>query len=124
MLHLCRRGRENLRQLKTYSFNIKKLPDVTQVMDELTKNHRENDEAEDGGMMLANGTENCPVKSFKLYVSKLDEKLDVFFQKPKRVTPDDGPWFDAQVLGVKNLENKMKNMSKEAALNELYTTIV
>ena len=84
MLHLCRRGRENLRQLKTYSFVIKKLPDgveyVTQVMDELTKNHRENDEAEDGGMMLANGTENCPVKSFKLYVSKLNEKLDYSFK--------------------------------------------
>ena len=126
MLHLCRRGRENLRELKTSSFMVKKLPDgveyVTQVTDELTKNHRENDEAEDGGMMLATGTENCPVEAFKLYKSKLNDKLDVFFQKPKRSTPtDDGPWFDAQVVGIKTLDNKMKNISEKAELSELYT---
>ncbi|XP_066925857.1 uncharacterized protein [Clytia hemisphaerica] len=98
MLHLCRRGRENLRELKTPSFMVKKLPDgveyVTQVTDELTKNHRENDEAEDGGMMLATGTENCPVEAFKLYKSNLNDKLDVFFQKPKRSNPiGDGPCY-------------------------------
>ena len=48
MLHVCRRGRENLPELKISSFVVKKLPDgveyVTQVTDELTKNQRQNDE--------------------------------------------------------------------------------
>ena len=71
--------------------------------------------------MLATGTENCPVEEFKLYISKLNKNLDEFFQKPKGSAPADGPWFDAQVVGVKTLESKMKNISKQADLTELYT---
>jgi hypothetical protein len=57
MLCFCRRGRQNLRQLKKSHFAVmvdasgKKF--VTKVVDELIKNHRENDEAEQGGMMYA-----------------------------------------------------------------------
>jgi hypothetical protein len=57
MLWFCCRGRQNLCQLKKSHFAVmvdasgKKF--VTKVVDELTKNHRENDEAEQGGMMYA-----------------------------------------------------------------------
>ena len=55
MLFFCRRGQENLRELKADSFSIatdacgRKY--VYQVRDELTKNRRENNEAEEGGFM-------------------------------------------------------------------------
>ena len=32
-----------------------------------------------------------------------------------------GPWYDAQVLGVKSLEKMMKNISEDAELSEIYT---
>ena len=55
MLCFFRRGRQNLRRLKKSHFAVivdasgKRF--VTKVVDELTKNHRENDEAEQGGII-------------------------------------------------------------------------
>ena len=44
---------------------------VVQVKDELTKNRRENNEAEEGGYMFEKiGDPLCPVASFEKYVSK------------------------------------------------------
>jgi hypothetical protein len=57
MLCFCRRGRQNIRQLKKSHFAVmvdasgKKF--VAKVVDEVTKNHRENDEAEQGGKLYA-----------------------------------------------------------------------
>lgn len=51
MLHLCRRGRENLREMKKTTFKIEEdscgREYVRQVEDELDKNHRENDAPSD-----------------------------------------------------------------------------
>lgn len=82
MLYLCQRGKENLRQLKKTDFDLKVNKDgeyVEKVVDELTKNRRENHEEEEGGFILATGTDHCPVKSFKLYVSSLNPACDSFF---------------------------------------------
>ena len=50
MLFFCRRGRENLRRLTKKCFVVKKDGNgdeyIEKVMDEMTKNHRENDEQE------------------------------------------------------------------------------
>ena len=59
MFFCCRRGRQNLRQLKKTDFEIKVnsqgIRCVVKTKDELTKNHRANDvQAEEGGMMIAN----------------------------------------------------------------------
>ena len=127
MLYLCRRGRENLRELNKDSFSLKMFPDGTEYVmkteDELTKNHRENDTTQDneGGIMMATGDSNCPVKSFKLYISKLNPKLETFFQRPKAVINEDGPWYDAQVVGVKTIGNWMKRISERASLSKVYT---
>ena len=56
MFFFCRRGRQNLRELKRDDFAIKTNPQglrcVVKKTDELTKNHRVNDaQAEEGGMM-------------------------------------------------------------------------
>ena len=72
--------------------------------DELTKNHREFDLQEEGGIILATGKRDWPVNSFKLYISKLNPKLDNLFQRPKVHFAKDGHWYDAQVLGVRSIE--------------------
>ena len=55
MLCFCRRGRQNQRQLKKSHFRVFKDASgkkyVDKVVDELTKNHRENDKEEEGGIM-------------------------------------------------------------------------
>ena len=125
MLNLCRRGRENLRSLNVDSFEIKTFADgkryIMLIKDELTKNNRVDDEYNDGGMILETGEKYCPVASFLKYVSKLNPKLTVFFQRPKQYPALNGPWFDNQVLGVKTLDKMMKIISKEAGLSEIYT---
>ena len=56
---LCRRGRENLRDLSKSSFAIKQdvngVEYIEKVIDEMMKKHRENDVHEDGGVIYATG---------------------------------------------------------------------
>ena len=66
MLFFCRRGRQNLRQLKKTDFEIKVNSQgkrcVVKTNDELKKNHREHDvQAEEGGMVVANDSPFCSV---------------------------------------------------------------
>ena len=125
MFYLCRRGRENLRSLEKDSFKVSEYTDgrkyIVLAKDELTKNHRVDDECHEGGIILETGGENCPVASFLLYLSKLNPKLKDFFQRPKAVMNPYGPWYDNQVLGVKTLEQLMKIISKEANTSQSYT---
>lgn len=125
MLHFCRRGMENLRNLTTRDFVVKTMSNgvecVIKVSDELTKNHRETDENQDEGVMKATGLKNCPVATYKLYLSKLNPKQAVFFQRPKSFKPQSGPWYDNMVLGVKSLERMMKKISAAGNLSRLYT---
>ena len=53
------------------------------IFNKLTKNWRESDDAQNGWIILATGKKNCPVKSLKLYLEKLNPKCDEFFQRPK-----------------------------------------
>ena len=65
---------ENLRELTIDDFVVEKFGNdvecVKKATDELTKNHRENDENQDLGVMKATGQKNCPVVAFKLYIYK------------------------------------------------------
>ena len=134
MLFFCRRGRQNLRELKRDDFAIKTNPQglrcVVKKTDELTKNHRVNDaQAEEGGMMVANDScavhsfENyCPVHSFEKYLNHLNPINEFLFQRPKRCFPSDGTiWYDNMVVGENTLGKKMKVLSKEAKLSVEYT---
>ena len=82
MFYLIRRGRENLRLLTKQSFATK--TDATgrkfvyQATDELDKNHRGNDNADDStgeGLMYEQDGPLCPVKAFELYLAKLNPEL-------------------------------------------------
>ena len=87
MFYLCRRGRENLRTLEKDSFKVEKYPDGKQYIllakDELTKNHRVNDECHKGGGIVKTNGINCSVKSFLAYFSKLNLSCKFCCQRPK-----------------------------------------
>ena len=112
MLYLCRRGRENLHELKVTDFKIginangKRF--VEKSVDELSKNRRDEDAA-DGGIVLETGRENCPVKLFEKYVLLLNPKIPNLFQRAKQETPSAGfPWYDAIPVGKNKLGSLMK----------------
>ena len=73
MLFFCRRRRQNVRELKEEDFCIETdssgVRYVCKVKDELTKNRRENDEAQETQTMFETGGPLCPVRSFEKYLS-------------------------------------------------------
>ena len=127
MLFFCRRGQENLRELKRDSFRFG--VDASgrryafQNRDELTKNRREDSEAEEGGFMYEKQDDPmCPVRSLDMYISKFNPECDAFFQRPKKQTTEGSlAWYDKQVVGINTLGSKMKALSKQAQLSREYT---
>ena len=127
MIYICRRGRENLRNLKRDHFQIYTDSDgreyVVQARDELTKKAREDDRSTrtDGGRMYETRDNDCPVASFKQYISKLNPACDAFFQTPKAVAPSAGPWYKNCPMGTNVLGTMMVHISKIAKLSKVYT---
>ena len=125
MLYFYRRGQENLRELKKECFVIKKDPNGREysenIVDELTKNQRQSDEAHNGRIILAAGKKNCLVKYLKLHLEKLNPKCDAFFQRPRKEPSCAGNWYDNQVVGMNSLKQMMKAISQEANLSLVYT---
>ena len=91
ILYFCRRGQENLREMKQDTFSIKTDGSgrryVEQTVGEMDKNHKDTDAIDDTigeGRMYATGSPFCPVASFEKYLSKLPKgpaaKKDLFLR--------------------------------------------
>ena len=89
MLYFCRRGRQNLHQLKKTDFSFNTGSTVASYMckatNELTNNRREDDEGFDGGLMYEKPGANCPVVPFELYLSHLNPLNEFSAPKEKRL---------------------------------------
>ena len=78
-----------------------------QNRDELTKNRREDGEAEEGGFMFERQDDPmCPVRSLDMYLSKLNPECDAFFQRHKKQTTEGwystiDRWLVLKLWGVK-----------------------
>ena len=96
---------------------------MSNIRDELlTKNHREDDEAEEGGVMYATEGVWYTVASFEKYLQHLNPKNEFPFQRPKKeVSSDAIVWYDNMVVGERSLGDMMKRISKEANLSRIYT---
>lgn len=123
--YFCRRAMENVRSLTTRSFVLKKdengMEYVALDIEEFEKTYGPLDGDYEGGIMLATNKANCPVSSYKKYLSKLNPSIDTLFQRPRTDASDHRPWYDAQVVGVKSLEKMMKEISRDAGLSQTYT---
>ena len=86
---------------------------VVQNVDEMTKKTREDNLSTrtDGGRVYATNRFDCPVNSFKKYLSKLSQESDNLFQTPKTVAPSHGPWYKKTPLGRNTLGNMMVTIS-------------
>ena len=94
-----------------------------QNVDEMTKKTREDNLSTrtDGGRVYATNRFDCPVNSFKKYLSKLSQESDNLFQTTKNCCSK--PWTLVQEnTSWKNtLGNMMVTISKKAGLSKLYT---
>ncbi|XP_072023365.1 uncharacterized protein [Amphiura filiformis] len=121
-----RRGREGLRQLTKSSFTVKSDPKglkyVTPNFREAEKNHANDDYQTHATMHeTPEDTENCPVRSFMFYTSKLHPGHDALFQRPKPDIPKQGPWYNNAPVGSKTLGKMMSDLSQSAGLSNRYT---
>ena len=130
MVHLCNRGRENLREMKISDFQISTDSAgcrYVSISDKLTKNHQgqnTDDHSQQSRMYELPGKPKCPVMSFEKYIAKLNGELDHFWQKPatRSVTEETICWYEKAPLGVHTLGSKMKTLSVDAGLSTIDTS--
>jgi len=128
MIHLCNRGRENLREMTRVDFQIMSDSAGNRyvcIKDKQTKNHRGDGNAEtsqNGRMYETPGLPRCPVTSFEKYISKLNGDCLAFWQKPKRpFKENDVCWYEKMAVGKNTLYDKMKSISTAAGLSNKFT---
>ncbi|KAL5015909.1 hypothetical protein ScPMuIL_005498 [Solemya velum] len=127
-LYLCRRGRENLREMKKETFKVavddsgRKF--VYQNIEEMDKNHRADNEnaVTEGRMYKIQGSPCCPVTSFEKYIAKLNPNRDDLWQRPKdEFSTEDEIWYINAPVGKNTLSKLMVEISKLAKLSCEYT---
>jgi hypothetical protein len=115
MFYFCRRGRENLRDLKASDFYIKVDENGRKYVmkkSEETKNHTgvTNEIKGDGARIYETGTLMCPVLSFEKYLEKRNKDCTAFLHLPRSsFTDEDECWYENHPLGKIQLENSCLN---------------
>ena len=92
---------------------------MCKVKDKLTKNWRENNEAQESQCLKLVGifAQFCHLKN----VTCLNLKNEYLFQRPKKgVDESDKVWYDNMVVNQRTLGEKMKKLSIEAKLSCVY----
>lgn len=126
-IHFARRGREGLRELRKDSFEFRKDENgkeyATIGYHEMSKNHNGLDRTDTEKTQIIYEQEQlCPIKSLKLYISKLNPQNDAFYQKPKaRKYHNSATWYENKALGKNTLGQMMKTISEAANLSKIYT---
>ena len=101
---------------------------VYQVVNELDKNHRANDQPDDspgeGRMFERPESPYGPVKTFELYTSKLNSVLSCLWKRPRATdnfSHSDEVQYCIVPLGKNALGTFMSSISKELKLSQKYT---
>lgn len=125
-LFLCKRGNENVCDMKKNSIVIKKNVSGRRYLckagDELTKNRRENEVENFGGVLCETKEERCPVLLFEMYLSKLNPANQFLWQIPKqKFFEKEETWYQNRKHGHNGLSTFMKQISKVCNLSQIYT---
>ena len=128
-LYFMRRGAENMHKMTKATFQIFRDPEsgltyVKKAVDEMTKNHREDNKENcgDGCMPEMPGNPICPVASFESYLNKLNPNCDRLWQRPKSsFLPEESYWYTNSPIGEKKLQQFMPSLSEKCMLSKRYT---
>ena len=93
---------------------------------EKIKNHQVMDEPHAKPRMYdETGTDTCPLKSLKLYISKLNPNFGNLYAQQVTAKSFDPlvstTWYTCKVLGVNSISKFKKNISKRLDLSAIYT---
>ena len=126
--YLCRRGFEGSRELRKDSFVFQEgdenNPDFCSLKyHESSKNHPGGfqDTNDPQRRLHATGGPLCPVAALKLYISKLNEDCQSFYQRPNPKYSESGCWYLPVPLGIRKIQNMMSRLSQNAELSSKYT---
>ena len=125
--HFGFRGREWLRSLTKSSILIKfcsttnlRYVDLIKEMKEKNVNQSNPESCKQIVMYEKPNSRSCPVQAIQLYLSKIPQKSNVLFPKPKVKFQD--TWYsETEVLGKHTLFDGMKTISELANLSKTYT---
>ena len=125
MIHFGRRGREGLCQLKKSSFQICQNEGkeyIKMALNEQEKMKQGTEKIEEGKQaIMSEQQQNCPVASFKKFVSLLNPEEEALFTKPLKNWRTSTAWYSKQKLGANSVGTMMKLISTEAKLSKMYT---
>lgn len=68
---------------------------------------------------IVSDDDNCPVRTYCKYKSKLNKNCPFFFQRPSK-NPKEDCWFDSVPIGHNMLGSMMSTISKESGLSRIY----
>ena len=127
--YFARRGRENLRNLKKSHFTTATDDSgkqyIEMAINESTKNHPTSDDNIQRHRMYETQKTNCPVKSFLLYVERLDPEIPHFYCQAKygkKFDPTtENIWYSKNPLGINTLGTLMQQISKKLKLSQCFT---
>ncbi|XP_041352905.1 uncharacterized protein LOC121371234 [Gigantopelta aegis] len=127
-LGFARRGSENQRELSSNSFKISSDEDGYEFIEmthcEITKNHRGDlkDAVEPKKRIYSTNSVYCPVSSFKIYKSKMNQNNPSFYQQPKQsVSESDSVWYTSRPIGKNIIASFVKEICKAANIEKVYT---
>ena len=125
MVYFGQRGRESLRDMKRedYVLNTDELGNrYFERRDTLTKTRREDEDEEFGGRMYEiRDSPRCPVQSLIKYKELLNSSCTGFWQRPKSMPREEGPWYDNIPLGINTLGSKMNSIAQKAGCTTKYS---
>ena len=125
--YFFRRGSVNMHSMTKDTFVVKKEPNtglkyVTKKVDELNKNHREQDkESYCAFMSECPGDPKCPMASFEKMLGLLHPQCDSLWQRPRDLFhTEDTIWFYNKPVGANTLSLFMKKLSGNHKLLQIY----
>ena len=95
----------------------------------MTNNHRECDNEVVTGFMPQMLNEHgiphkmCPVRSYKMYIGKINDNIPSLWQQPLKIFPTDieAQWFKKQVMGHNPIDQFFSKLSMDTGLSKHYT---
>lgn len=129
LLHFSVRGRKRLHSLQKSSFTFKK-DEKNENLEYVTLNHNKVTEKSQGLRKLVQeqrmyskpNDPMCPVKSLKLYLSKLSKICSSFLQRCRKLDdPESEDTWYLEPLGKNCISQLMERISQRAGLSQIYT---
>lgn len=123
-LHFCKRGMENIPEMEKDHYCVTYVDGkrcLVQAKDEMTKNHRENDQTRvSGAVVPEQGHPKCPVILYEKYLSKLDPESKFLWQSPlkNQEITENGIWYKRK-SGKNAISKFMKKISTKCELSKV-----